>query len=119
TLAALLVVSWLARRSSRRLVIYHVDADDLESALRDVLGPETFHRTLDGYEDRAQSRGVRVDLSPRWQSAVVEGFGRDRDALIRDLAPRLRDRLRALPARASEVSLVLFGLSALTMLVPL
>src|SRR5437016_1562493 len=40
TLAALLVVSWLTRGASRRLVIYHVDATALERALGEALGPE-------------------------------------------------------------------------------
>jgi hypothetical protein len=119
TLAAALVIASLSRRSSHRLVIYHVNAEALESVLRILLGPDGFVRSLDGYEDRARVRGLRVELSPRWQSAVIEAYGCDPDALIRALAPRLRDRLRETPAPASEVSIILFGLSALTMLVPL
>jgi hypothetical protein len=119
TLTAALLVASLSRRSSRRLVVYHVAPETLESALRALLGPDGFVRTLDGYEDRARGRGLRVELSPRWQSAVVEARGRDPDALIASLVPRLRDRLRESPVPAAEVSMVFFGLSALTMLVPL
>ena len=53
--AAILVVSTLAQRSSRRLVIYHVDAEALESTLRDLFQPATFFQTLDGYEDRTHA----------------------------------------------------------------
>jgi hypothetical protein len=119
TLAAILVVSTLARRSSRRLVIYHVDPEALESTLRDLFEPVRFFRTLNGYEDRTHARGVRVDVSPRWQSAVIEAYGRDPDALIQELEPTLRERLRAAPARTSDVGIMFFGLSALAMLVPL
>jgi hypothetical protein len=118
-LGAILVVATLARRSTRRLVIYHIDAETLESVLPDALGPGPFVRTVDGFEDRTQARGVRVESSPRWQSAVIEAYGRNPNALIRELGPRLRDRLRGVPTRTSEVAVILFGLSALTMLVPL
>jgi hypothetical protein len=116
---AILLVARLARRSWRRLVIYHVDRETLDTALLDALGPDDFIRTLSGYEDRTRSRGIHVHHSPRWQTAVVEGFGRDPDALIGALRPQLRDRLRLVQARPTGVSLLFFGLSALTMLVPL
>jgi len=119
TLVAILLVSRLARRSWRRLVIYHVDGETLDTALRDALGPDEFIRTLSGYEDRTHACGIRVHHSPRWQAAVVEGFGHDPDALIRALRPRLKERLRQAAAGPTGVSLLFFGLSALTMLVPL
>jgi hypothetical protein len=119
TLVGFLVARGLARRARRRLVIYHVDADALDAALRESLGPEPFTPTLDGYEDKERARGVRVERSPRWQTAVVEAFGRDPELLIAQLAPEFRARLRAHPARASGVSLILFSLSALTMVIPL
>jgi hypothetical protein len=118
-LAGLLFVSWLARRAARRLVVYHVDADALDAALRDLLGPYGFARTLDGYEERTHRRGVRVECSPRWQSAVLTAYGNDPSGWIRGFAPALRDRLRAAPPRNTAVAVILFGLSALTMLVPL
>lgn len=119
TMLAILVVSILARRSSRRLVIYHVDPEALESALHDSLGLEAYVRTADGFEDREHTRGIRVEVSPRWQSAVISAFGNDADGLIRELGPRLRMRLRTVHARTTEVPLIFFGLAALTMLVPL
>jgi hypothetical protein len=119
TLVAILFVIRMARRSWRRLVIYHVDGDTLDAALRDSLGPDEYVRTLSGYEDRAHACGIRVHHSPRWQTAVVEGFGHDPDALIEALRPRLRARLRLANSKPTGVSLLFFGLSALTMLVPL
>ncbi len=119
TLVGVLVVGRLARGSARRLVIYHVEGVALDAALSDALGSDRFVRTLSGYEDRAGGRGVRVDHSPRWQSAVVEGYGYDAGALIAALGPRLRERLNLVPAVTTEVALVFFGLSALTMLAPL
>ena len=106
--AGLLVVARLARRSTRRLVIYHVDGDALDKALRDALEPDRFVRTLGGYEDRTRACGIHVHHSPRWQTAVVEGFGRDADALIRALRPRLNEQLRLAPAGTAHVSMVFF-----------
>jgi hypothetical protein len=117
--AALLVAAVLARKAGRRLVIYHVDPAALDAALRASLGPQPFERTLWGYQDPGGTRGVRVEYSPRWRWAIVEATGPDARALIAALSPRLRAQLGATPAPATEVPLVLFGLSALTMLVPL
>jgi hypothetical protein len=119
TLVGLLVVGCLARRSLRRLVVYHVDSETLDMALRDILGPDRYTRTLSGYEDRTDACGIRVHHSPRWQAAVVEGFGQDPDSLIATLRSRLNERLRLAPPGTSNVSLLFFGLSALTMLIPL
>jgi hypothetical protein len=117
--AATLIASCLARRSSRRLVVYHVDADALEAALGAVLEPEQFEKTPGGYVDRTHSRGIRVGLWPRWQSAEIETYGRDADALLHDLEPKLRERLGAIPSGSPDVAILFFGLSALTMLVPM
>jgi hypothetical protein len=118
-LVSTLVVSRLAHRSVARLVIYHVGEATLHAALTEALGPERFARTLAGYEDRESARGVHVEHSARWQWAVVDGFGVGSDRLIADLGPRLRARFRSEPSAPSEVSLLFFGLSALTMLIPL
>jgi hypothetical protein len=118
-LVATLVVSRLALRSGARLVIYHVDGATIHAALTESLGAERFSRTLGGYEDRAGALGVRVEHSPRWQWAVVDGFGAGADRLIADLEPKLRARFRNETATPSEVSLLFFALSALTMLIPL
>jgi hypothetical protein len=119
SLAAVPVIGWLAWRSRGRLVLYHVDAEALESALGEALEPEGFRRTLHGYDDQSGARHVRVDHSRRWQTAVVEGFGPEGRALIRTLHAQLRARFAVVTARGTAVALILFSLSALTMLVPL
>jgi hypothetical protein len=118
-LVAIVVAGRLARRSGRRLVIYHIDRATLDGALEGALGPDRFVATLGGYEDRAGACSLRVEHSPRWHWAVIEAEGEGARALASDLALRLRNRLRLVPAAPSEVALVFFGLSALTMLVPL
>jgi hypothetical protein len=119
SLAALPVIAWLAWRARGRLVIYHVDAEPLESALGQALEPEGFRRTLQGYDDPSGARHVRVEHSRRWQTALVEGFGPEGRALIRTLRAPLRARFAGVNARGTTVSLIFFSLSALTMLVPL
>jgi hypothetical protein len=118
-LVAFLVVGRLARRSSRRLVVYHVGAESLDAALRDCLGPDAFIQTVGGYESRTESCGIRVEHSPRWHSTVVDGFGQGADALIATLGPQLARRLRQAPAATPDVALLFFALPALTMLIPL
>jgi hypothetical protein len=119
TLAGLVAVAWRARRAAGRLVIYRVDPEALERALAAALGPEPFRKTHQGYEDLASGRGIRVELSPRWRTAVLEGFGPGGDALIGALAPRLRQSLDGPDSVGSEVAAVLFGLSVLAVLAPL
>jgi hypothetical protein len=116
---AALLVRWLAHDARRRLVVYHVDPDVLDAPLREALGPD-LKPTSYGYASAEPAWAIHVKSSSRWQTVVIEAFGSGRDAesLIASLAPRLRERLRTLPARASGVSLVLFGLSALTMFIP-
>src|SRR5262249_30914420 len=120
-LIGLLVVSWLARRASRRVGVYHVLAEDLDAALHqvDVLGPDSFIPTLDGFQDPSRSRRLRVEDSPRWQTAGGEPAGRDPSALIQPRERPLRIQLGAPPAPRSESAVIFFGLSTLTMLVPL
>ncbi len=118
-LVGFLVVSRLARRSSRRLVIYHVGAEALDAALCDVLGADEFIPTLAGYESRTQSCGIRVDHSPRGQSAVIEAMGPEADALMATLGSRLQARLRLVPAVMTNLPSLFFALSGLTLLGPL
>jgi hypothetical protein len=115
-----LLVRWLTHDARRRLVVYHVDPGALDAALREALGPGPFTRTPYGYVSPDPAWAIHVKGSTRWQTVAVEAFGSGRDAetLIASLAPRLRERLGTQPARASGVSLVLFGLSALTMFIP-
>jgi hypothetical protein len=116
-----LCASLVARRSLFRVVVYHVDGPTLAAALEDVLREVggRFHRTLSGYEDRERGRGVVVEVTHRLRSATVEAYGRDAEGLIRDVRPRLRERLRHVAVGPSPVAPLFYGLSMLVMVAPL
>ncbi len=120
-LGTLLVVTTLAWRGTRRLVIYHVDAAALGLALSAALGPEGLDLvpTLTGYQQRAGTCEVQVEFSKRWSTAVILARGNNADHLIRQLTPELRRGLAGCASPPTGVSLIFFGLSALTMLIPL
>lgn len=117
----MLWASVLARRSLRRLVVYHVDADHLIPALADVLGQTggRFVKTMTGFEDVSSARGLRV-IFTRWlRCAVIEAHGLDAEGLIRALGPLLEHRLRSETTRRSAIAFSLFSASLLVMLAPL
>ncbi|WP_406695820.1 hypothetical protein V5E97_32950 [Singulisphaera sp. Ch08] len=114
TLAALLV----SRRAWRRLVIYHVDAATLDRVLEEILTRDSgqFVRTIHGFEDTTQGRGIRVDASSRWMTATIEAYGQEPERIIHALESRLEDRLRTTSPLASNVGGLLLMGSALTLL---
>ena len=116
-----LVGTFLARRSLHRVVVYHVDPASLLLALEDVLLENNgrFSRTLRGFEDVERGSGLSVDTTPWLRSAVVEAHGRDAERLIREVRPRLSERLRSVDVGPSPVAFGLFGLSMIVMLTPL
>ena len=116
-----LVACLFARRSLHRVVVYHVDAQSLFDAISASLDESggRFARTLRGFEDREQGRGVNVELTPLLRSATVEAFGRDAEGLIQSIRPRLRRHLRATTVVPSPVALGLYGLSMAVMVLPL
>lgn len=117
----ILLALCLAPRSARRLVVYHVEPEAVPQALRACLDelPGSFSPTLRGFEDPRSGRGVAVDLSPAWRTATIEAYGRQPEALIALLLPRLRERLREAAPRCSAAATVWFSLSGLTLVVPL
>ncbi|SIO61193.1 hypothetical protein SAMN05444166_6674 [Singulisphaera sp. GP187] len=114
TLAALLV----SRRAWRRLLVYHVDAATLERALDDILthAAGRFVRTIHGFEDPVQRRGIRVEASSRWMTASIEAYGHEPERMIQMLEGRLEDRLRTMVPPASKVGGLFLVGSALTLL---
>ena len=111
----------LAGMASRRLVVYHIGSDELERAVCDSLQylGGRFSPTLKGLEDAERGSGVLVRPSRLMRSGSVEAYGREADALIRDLEPRLKSALAKCPQKASGVSHAMFGLACASMLVPI
>ncbi len=111
----------IAWRAGRRLVVYHVDADRLISALADVLSRTggRYVKTMAGFEDVRVARGVRVEATRRLRCAVVEAHGVDAARLIREIGPALEQRLRAETTRRSPIALSLYGVSVLVLVAPL
>jgi len=112
-----LVATILARRALRRLAVYCIDPETLNRALREALDrrPGRYVATLGGFEDRAEARGISVEVSPRSRAAVIEAYGRDPEELINELAPRLEEGLRGVTVLPSALPWILSGLWALTM----
>ncbi len=102
-------------RASRRLVVYHVRAEDLEravgQAMEGISGP--VERTLHGFEARGEGRGVTVEA--RLRSGVVEGHGVRPEALIASLLRELPARLGKASPPATSLGAVLFALATVTM----
>lgn len=114
TLAALLA----SRRAWRRLVIYHIDAPTLDRALEPLLTQNLgrYIRTIHGFEDSAQLRGIRVEVSTRWRTATIEAYGQEPEQLIHALEGGLDHRFRALSSPQSRISGLLLGGSLLILL---
>ncbi len=110
----------LAGSASLRVTVYHVDARELDEAVREVLGdlPGTFTRTLNGYEDIKRGSGISIKTLRLLRSGAIEAYGREPDVLIRELKPGLREVLDRRPQPSSLVSHAMFGLACLTMLIP-
>src|SRR3954451_24361121 len=99
---------WMAR-SFRRLVVYNVDPETIARELRGALYdlPGVFEKTLRGYEDRQAARGVTLDASSRFRTAVIEAYGADPDAFIGQVEARLARRLVGRAARPSAIARIL------------
>lgn len=119
--ALALWASVVARRATRRLVVYHVDGDRLIPALADVLSRSggRYVKTLAGFEDTTAPRGVRVEFTRLLRCAVVEAHGLNAEGLIREIEPPLAQRLGGETTRRWWVALGLYGCSLLVLLAPL
>jgi hypothetical protein len=110
-----------ARRALHRIVVYDITPEDLTRVLEDVLSRTggRFVPTLEGYEDRAGVRGLRVE-NTRWlHCAVIEAHGQGPRDLIRELRPWLRQGLDRIISPPTRVAPALFGCSVLVMLAPI
>jgi hypothetical protein len=119
TSLALLALPFVPR-AQRRLVVYNVTPSAFEQAVRGAVSklPGSFARTLRGFENSDDGRGVWFDASPRSRTGVVEGHGRSADDLVRALAPLLRRELRGQGTRSSGVARAWFTMSGLLLWVP-
>ena len=110
----------LAGSASLRVTIYHIDAGELDQAVRDALKqlPGSFSPTLNGYEDVIRGSGIAIKPLRFLRSGAVEAYGREPEVLIRELKPKLREVLSHRLQKGSMVSHAMFGLACLTWFVP-
>lgn len=118
-----LVATWalvLAGSASLRVTVYHLSADELDRAVREALGElgGRFTPTIHGFEDAGRGAGITVKGSKALRAGSIEAHGRDPEALMGELVPRLREALARFPQRPSGISHAMFGLACLAMLVP-
>ncbi len=111
----------LGGSASRRVVIYNVGPESVDVAVPAALAElgGNFVRSVHGYEDAERHQGVHVQVHPGLRAASVETFGRDPEALMHELRPHLRAKLRDIPTTSAAVSGAFYALSTLTMLIPL
>lgn len=128
TLVWLGLASWMSlaalffsRRAHHRLVVYHVEPSAMDEALREALDEpgHRYNRTPEGFEDRAGAQGVRVEVSPRGETATLEVYGADPEPRLRHLERRLRSRLRETSSPPSRLGWLFLAGSWATLLVPL
>jgi hypothetical protein len=108
---SLLAVPWLPR-SFRRLVIYNVDRDSVNLALRNTLQalPGDYAPTLRGFEDRKHHRGLSLEITAWGRTAVIEAYGDDPESLIVLVRQGLSVHLQPATSRPSPVAWALLGL---------
>ena len=117
-LAALVVIAGFIARSGRnRLVIYHVQPQQIQGATREAL-PETYLPTLHGFEDAANRTSLQVRVYPRMRTATIEASGTDPARALTLLRPPLRTCLRGIDVPVSTLSTAFFTASALVMVGP-
>jgi hypothetical protein len=118
-----MVVLWsmvLAGSATLRLTIYHLSPEELDRAVREALQGVggRFTRTIHGFEDAGRGTGITVKSLPKLRAGAIEAYGKDPEALIAELQPRLFEALAKYPQNPSRISHAMFGLACLAMLVP-
>lgn len=108
--------------AARRLVVYNIEPSRLAAAVRralDDLPGSRFAPTLHGFEAADEGRSLIVEGIARLRVGTIDARGREPEALIRALRPRLREALAEVGAGPTRVTWGLFALSWIVMLVPL
>ncbi len=120
-MALLALAILLGYRCSQRVVIYHIRTERLRGLLEDLLRGAGLNcqKTLDGFEDPQNHRGIRIHAHHRMTAVVLETYGQAAKEFAVQIGRRLRQRLRAEPPTYSVWSYVFFLSSTLTMIVPL
>jgi hypothetical protein len=118
-----MVVLWsmvLAGSAALRVTVYHLTPEELDRAAQEALAglDGRFKPTIHGFEDPGRGTGITVKSLPRLRAGSIEAYGRDPEALIAELKPRLLEALAKCPQRPSGISHAMFGLACLVMLVP-
>ncbi len=117
-LTGLVIVAAIIARSGRnRLVIYHVEPDQIRAATRAAL-PESYLSTLHGFEDPINRTSIAVRTYPRMKTATIEAEGASTGPALTMLRPQLRAALKALDEPVSSLSTAFFLTSALVMVGP-
>jgi hypothetical protein len=108
----LLAVPFLPR-AFRRIVIYNIDPATLDSALRETLESiaGSFVKTVRGYDDASQRRGLDLEIHPWMRTAVVETHGNGAEPLAKTLLHGLDERLRQSATGPSRIAWGLLGVS--------
>lgn len=121
TSAMVLAGLGMVRAATRRVVVYHVGPEVLDQVMEDVLDLRTdrYVRTFGGFEHRSRTHGLRVHVSPLFGAAVIEAIGQEPERTIQELGGKLKARLDRAPVPPATTATILYGLSALTMLVAL
>ena len=119
--AALVLAALAIARSGRhRVVVYHVEPDQVRTATGTALaswGGE-FAPTLNGFEDASTRTGVTIRASPRTRTAVVEVEGNEAGPVTTALRLGLRASLRRVNRPVSTLSTAFFAASGLVMAAP-
>ncbi len=116
-LLAMIAAIW----TRKRLVVYNVEAADLDRALGQAMGDvsESTLRTVQGFEDISGRRGVTVETHRRLRVATIEAHGERPEALIQAIYPALIKRLSVVESPATRLAAIWFALSCATLTIPM
>ena len=114
------IAVFIARTGRSRLVVYHVEPDQIRAATRDALAEtgDSFIETLQGFEDRTSGTSVLLRPSPRVKTAVIEAGGNGSAQILTMVRPRIEGSLGTVDRPTSTLSTAFFLASSLVMLAP-
>lgn len=120
-LATLVLMAGLIARTGRnRLVIYHVEPEQIRAVTRARLLEldGAYLPTLQGFENPASRTSVLLRIYPRMQTATIEATGEAPAGVMKRLRPHLRQALRAIDEPVSSLSTAFFTVSGMLMAGP-